>query len=151
MKSFFSISNALRDIREVHPDALASISVEELYEFLIELIDLAKFVRRHADLHNSVKKQNPSMKEVVGSQDNVGGLVKIYKKIQQMGFTPQEKEFLEELQVRLIEAKQAVQSDKPFPRLIKTIKVQTEPQQGTIARNNRHNYWRRRQKSKSLK
>jgi hypothetical protein len=143
MKSLFRIRTAIAELRELHPDALATTSVQDLYELLIEFIELARFVRRNIILPNR-PRTNPSFlssyrekylpdprdedvkwdrfgypqwrfvrKEINPTQENVSGLIRVTLPQQPNPASQDELIFLELLQTDLIYLKRRVMASEP--------------------------------------
>jgi len=112
IKSLFAISQLLSEVRAMGPLPLATLSLEDVYNLLIEIIDLVKFTRRQQDEVRQNSKLNRGMMEINPSFSNVGGLIPITVKVNPIvPFTEHERTVLDFLSVLTINLKQLHRTD----------------------------------------
>jgi hypothetical protein len=105
MKSLFSIKDTLAMLRGTSPLAIGTLSVGELYDLMIEVIDLVVFMRKTQQQFASAKL-NRGMKEVDLTPDTPGGLIPIKVRINPIvPFSANEELLLEQQQQLLIRLK----------------------------------------------
>jgi hypothetical protein len=115
MKTLFGVSNDLFALRNQLDNAgLEPVSVLELYNLFIEIVDLVKHIRQTADYQFIEGKKNPQMVEVPGSYQNVGGLLPVRDYREIMVFSENEKIMLEKIQIKLINFKKQFIKSPPL-------------------------------------
>ena len=150
MKSFFSVKTILSDLREISPEAIAMLSLEDLYNLLLESIDLVRFSRISQEQTRRFSRLNRGMMEITPSFSNVGGLIPITVKTNPV--TPLseiEKENLDFLISTIVSMKRELVEDRPLTNFGKEkIKITLTPISKVTKRKkskqNRH-YFRLRQ------
>jgi hypothetical protein len=136
MKSFFSLKSAIQQIRDIIPFLGGStISVEELYDILIEFTDLVRFARRESS-GKFASERNPEVRSTTPSQNNPGGLIKIKYPQQVVPFSKDERALLENIQLSLVSAKDSLRNGTPIvgletaiyflPTIVKEIEIQSQ-------------------------
>ena len=114
MTSVFTIKKMLQEVRDASPIAFATLSIEELYDLILEVINLVFFIRKEVD-SAITRRNNSGMKQVDSSFSNVGGLQKITVKTNPIiPFDRVEEDALKLAQVRFIELKRMLLSNSVY-------------------------------------
>jgi hypothetical protein len=120
MKSFFSLKESLALIRDIPGEILETISVRDLYDLVIEIIDLVKHSR--AFVTKDSRKRNDGMKTVQSGYNNPGGLARVKFPSSDIPVTKEELKELTFLITRTIMVRDAILQGRSLPEQLDLFK-----------------------------
>jgi hypothetical protein len=122
---------------------LETISIQDLYVILVQLVDLTRHVRKHAIVEVKRPRRNKSLKAVPPSHSNVGGLVSISFPKEIIPVTIEELDLLEEIQEHFINMKNSLLQSQPLPRRFITPSKRGESELNKSERNKHFSHFRK--------